>query len=204
MALAPHAPPPVAPDPMLFGAVFVKKSFVIPSTSFHRADATHWTLDMRACVGDRQSVHDVRDVCLFIPDANLLDASSALALYVQAGDSPWEYRGCVSNANPSEVFPLQWPRSPDGSLYPDATVGVSVENAADVAEKERMALGSKETFAKRVATDLFRYMESFQAATAISAEHMVVPMNVLDRWFIKFQDKFKRDPDFLTRREEQA
>ena len=75
---------------------------------------------------------------------------------------------------------------------------------ADGAEKERMALGSKETFAKRVATDLFRYMESFQAATAISAEHMVVPMNVLDRWFIKFQDKFRRDPDFLTRREEQA
>ena len=28
---------------------------------------------------------------------------------------------------------------------------------------------------------------------------MTVPMNVLDRWFTKFQHKFKRDPDFLTR-----
>ena len=28
---------------------------------------------------------------------------------------------------------------------------------------------------------------------------MVVHMNVLDRWFTKFQDKFRRDPDFLTR-----
>jgi hypothetical protein len=32
----------------------------------------------------------------------------ARVLYVQAGNSTWEYRGCVSNTSPSEVFPLQW------------------------------------------------------------------------------------------------
>jgi ribulose-phosphate 3-epimerase len=183
---------------MVFGAVFVRKSFVIPSTAFARTDHTHWTLDLRHCVGEA-SYADVRDVCLFIPDGNLLDDSQALALYVQAGNSEWEYRGCVSNGSPSEVFPLQWPTAPDGSLFLNATIGVSVEPVADLAAKESLKLGSKETFAKRVAMDLFRYMESFQAATAISADHMVVPMNVLDRWFTKFQEKFRRDPDFLTR-----
>jgi hypothetical protein len=196
MALVHHGAPP---DPMVFGAVFVRKSFVIPSTAFVRTDATHWTLDMRQCVGEGGSVADVRDVCLFIPDGSLLDASQALALYVQAGNSAWEYRGCVSNGAPSEVFPLQWPTAPDGTLPANAAIGVGVEPVAELANKESAKLGSKETFAKRVAMDLFRYMESFQAATAVSADHMVVPMNVLDRWFTKFQDKFRRDPDFLTR-----
>jgi hypothetical protein len=53
------------PAPAVFGAVFVRKSFVIPSTAFTRVDRTHWTLDMRQCVGDA-SYADVRDVCLFI------------------------------------------------------------------------------------------------------------------------------------------
>jgi ribulose-phosphate 3-epimerase len=98
------------------------------------------------------------------------------------------------------VFPLQWPTAPDGTLSANAMIGVGVEPVAELAAKESAKLGSKETFAKRVAMDLFRYMESFQAATAVSADHMVVPMNVLDRWFTKFQDKFRRDPDFLTAR----
>jgi|AntAceMinimDraft_12_1070368.scaffolds.fasta_scaffold73468_1 hypothetical protein len=31
---------------MLFGVVFVKKSFVIGSDAFTRVDPTHWTLDV--------------------------------------------------------------------------------------------------------------------------------------------------------------
>ena len=59
---------------------------------------------------------------------------------------------------------------------------------AEVADKEQRVLGSKEHFAKRVAMDLFRYMESFQAATVLNSEQMVVPLNILDRWFTKFVD----------------
>lgn len=122
-----------------------------------------------------------------------------LALYVQAGTGTWEYRGCVRNAAPSEVFPTQWPTQSDGSLFPVAQIGIAVEPLADVEGKESTKLGSKETFARRVAFDLFRFMESFQQNVGTSSEFMTVPMNVLDRWFTKFQHKFKRDPDFLTR-----
>ena len=192
------APQPV---PMVFGAVFVRRSFVIPSTAMVKVDNTHWTLDMRQIVGGA-SYGDVRDVCLFITEGNLLDDNSALALYVQAGTSDWEYRGCVRNALPSEVFSMKWPTQSDGSLFPNAQIGISVEPLVAVSGKESQKVGSKETFAKRVAMDLFRYMESFQATTQVSHEYMTVPMNVLDRWFTKFQQKFRRDPDFLTRAEE--
>ena len=200
MALVPSS----APASPLFGVAFVRKSFVIPSDAFARADATNWTLDLRRYVPPGVPYGDVRDVCMFIPDGNVLDAHSALALYVQAGTSAWEYRGCVSNVSPSEVFPLQWPQLADGSLPECAQIGVSIEPLAEVAGKEQIVLGSKEEFARRVAMDLFRYMESFQAATQVSQEHMVVPMNVLDRWFNKFQTKFRLDPNFLTRQKEQS
>ena len=69
----------------VFGVVFVRKSFAIGSDAFTRVDQTHWTLDLQRFVGATGNYADVRDVCLFIPDANLLDNNSALVLYVQAG-----------------------------------------------------------------------------------------------------------------------
>lgn len=42
-------------------------------------------------------------------------------------------------------------------------------------------------------------MESFNAGTA-GGDQLVLPSNVLERWFKRFEDKFRRDPDFLVRR----
>lgn len=58
----------------------------------------------------------------------------------------------------------------------------------------------REEFAKLVGVDLFRFMESFQK-TAVG-DHLVVPANVLDRWFFRFQEKYRKDPDFLSRDKE--
>ena len=104
----------------------MKRSFVIPSTSFTQVDATHWTLDVSALTGG--AFGEVRDVCLFVPGGGLLPLDAGLALHVQSGASGWEYRGAVSNAVPSEVLPTAWPRPEGGDgYYPTAQVGVSVE-----------------------------------------------------------------------------
>lgn len=76
--------------------------------------------------------------------------------------------------------------------------GISLEPAAQLAAKESAKMGAREDFAKRVAFNLFRYMESFGGATG---DKIVVPTNVLDSWFKRFQEKFQRDPDFLARQE---
>lgn len=47
-----------------------------------------------------------------------------------------------------------------------------------------------------------RYMESFNAGS--SGDTLVLPSNVLEQWFSKFEHKFRRDPDFLIRRGEVA
>lgn len=128
----------------------------------------------------------------------MLDDNSALCFYIQAGNNPWEYCGCVANAKPSDVFALRWPVSESGEPFPTAAVGVSVEPLAAALEKEAAVVQHKETFAKRVAEDLFHFMQSFQGPES-SSDRMVVPTNIFTRWLEKFTAKFRRDPAFLDR-----
>ena len=81
---------------------------------------------------------------------------------------------------------------------PLSCAGVSLEPAADLAARESAKMGAREDFAKRVAFNLFRFMESFGGA---DGDKIMVPTNILDLWFKRFQHKFQRDPDFLARQE---
>lgn len=72
---------------------------------------------------------------------------------------------------------------------------VSEMCAAEVLQREGTKLASRQEFAKRVAMDLFRYMESFNKGVA--GDMLVLPTNCLEQWFKKFDDKFRRNPDFL-------
>ena len=74
---------------------------------------------------------------------------------------------------------------------------------ADLAQKEGASLASRLDFGRRVALDLFRYIESF-AAPGAGGTAIVLPAGALDAWFSKFSAKFRRDPDFLLRHDEGA
>ena len=66
----------------------------------------------------------------------------------------------------------------------------------ELAQKEGSKLAGRQEYAKRVAMDLYHFMESFNVGTQ-GGEHLVLPTNCLERWFLKFDEKYKRDPDFL-------
>ncbi|KAK9842081.1 hypothetical protein WJX81_007612 [Elliptochloris bilobata] len=180
----------------LFGALFIGHSFPIADSSFVRVDATHWVFDVGA-VGP-QSVLALKEVAVFLTQP-LPDAASALGVYVSVGGVEWHFRGYVANSHPSEVMPLQWPEPEQcRRLAPGPGVfqlGVSVEPLAEVAVKEGSKLVGRQEYAKRVALDLYRFMESFNVGVA--GDRLVLPTNVLEQWFVKFDQKFKRDPDFL-------
>jgi hypothetical protein len=172
---------------MLFGIIFVRNSYVVPSESFTQVDATHWTLDVSALGGGAYA--DVRDVCLFVPAAGLLPPGAGLALHVQAGDSGWEYRGAVGEAQPSDVLATCWPRPEGGGQYATAQVGVSVEPLAELATREATAVASKQEYARRVALDMFRFMQSFP--TTPRGDTLLIPANVLELWLAKFETKVR-------------
>lgn len=52
---------------------------------------------------------ELQEVSLFLVQSGTLDPTLALGLYISVGGAEWQYRGYVSNTQPSEVMPLQWP-----------------------------------------------------------------------------------------------
>ncbi|KAL6004552.1 hypothetical protein ACLOJK_005107 [Asimina triloba] len=52
----------------------------------------------------------------------------------------------------------------------------------------------KERMVMKVKENLFNFMQSFYS---VDGSRMVVPMDILDRWFRKFQERAKRNPEYL-------
>ena len=130
-----------------FGVCFIGKSFPITDSSFVRADQTHWvsvfsgvcrqhrcTISVPALsqVFDVSTVtpnyKELQEVSLFLVQPGTLDPSLALGLYISIGGAEWQYRGYVSNSQPSEVMPLQWPEDEPLTVGPGCIqLGVSLE-----------------------------------------------------------------------------
>lgn len=75
-----------------------------------------------------------------------------------------------------------------------AKIGVSVEDAAALPSLDMTAERRIERMAMKVGENLFNYMQSF---CGLDGSKLIVPMDILDRWFKKFQERAKRDPDYL-------
>ena len=185
---------------MAFSLCFLGSSYPIPSSSFTQVDATHFAIDCFNALGPAP-LSKLKDVCLFLNTPNSISQDAALALYIKLGDGAWAYRGAVHASHPSAAMSLSWPISEEQQSIPlvssAAMIGIALEPLSECMAKEGSEMGSKEEFAKRVGMDLFRFMESFQ--TVQMGDQLVVPSNVLDKWFCKFQHRFRTDPDFLTR-----
>ncbi len=63
-------------------------------------------------------------------------------------------------------------------------------HAEEAVQREGTKLASRQEFAKRVALDLFRFMESFNKG--VQGDMLVLPTNCLELWFQKFDSKFRR------------
>jgi hypothetical protein len=119
----------------------------------------------------------------------------------------FELLGALTPARPSGVFPTKWSEndqviellSAGNSLL--VTIGVSVEPLASVQNLVGSVSdphASRLFVAERIAADLFRFMQSFDTGAAGSSL-MVVPNNIFERWFKRFENKFRRDPSFFLR-----
>ncbi|KAH1072026.1 hypothetical protein J1N35_024354 [Gossypium stocksii] len=183
----------------MFGVVFPNRSFPMDISSFTQIDTFHWVLDMNTFVGE--SYHQIGDMCIFLLNNFTLPPDKALAVYVQSPGSPFVFCGAVTLQRPSAVLSLIWPEpggqmqltAPD-SAAPSAKIGVSVEDLVALPSLDVSAEKKIERMALKVGENLFNFMQSF---CGVDGSKLVVPMDILDRWFKKFQEKAKRDSDFL-------
>ncbi|WOL12448.1 hypothetical protein Cni_G21214 [Canna indica] len=181
---------------MMFGVVFPERSYPMDALAFAQIDPLHWLLDMASLVGD--AYRDVKDLCVFLLPAAAasLPPGKGLAVYVQPPGHPFLFCGAVHPARPSALLALPWPDPADApAATGSAKIGISVEDLASLppvadAGAERRA----ERLALKVGENLFNFMQSF---CGVDGSRLVVPMDILDRWFKKFQERAKRDPSYL-------
>ena len=82
------------------------------------------------------------------------------------------------------------------------TIGISVEpltNVENVGCVEQQVQNGKLFVAQKIASDLFKFMQSFDTGTSGDSNLMVVPKNIFDRWFKRFSNRFQRDPNFFLK-----
>eukprot|EP00891_Asterochloris_glomerata_P001593 jgi/Astpho2/1593/e_gw1.00028.60.1_t len=180
-----------------FGVVFVGSSYPVSHEQFARVDATHWVLDVGVTVNPNYT--ELKEVALFLlQPGSSVPEGAGLGLYISVGGAEWQYRGQVSAKHPSEVMPLQWPEPKPSQVIGPGVVqlGISMEPQGELEQKEGVQVASRAEFAKRVALDLFRFMESFNVSAA--GDQLVVPANIIERWHDKFVSRLQRDKDFLA------
>ena len=70
--------------------------------------------------------------------------------------------------------------------------------------EKTMKEDSRRTYARCVAQNLYNFMNSYSSDLSTinpynSSNYMVVPQDFLDKWFKKFEEKFRRDHKFIFR-----
>ncbi|KAJ7297119.1 hypothetical protein O6H91_11G117200 [Diphasiastrum complanatum] len=184
--------------PRMFGVVFPNRSFPLDVASFTQIDSFHWVLDMNVFVGE--AYDQVKDICIFLLNEFSLPPDKALAVYVQSPGSPFQYCGAVYSACPSAVLSLVWPK-PGGQMQITASespltakIGIAAEDLVSLPALNMGQFHRIEELAMKVGENLFNFMQSFSGG---EGGRLVVPLNILDQWFKKFQERAKKDPEYL-------
>jgi hypothetical protein len=206
--------------PPPFVIVFPSLTSLIPSAHFNQVSPTQWVLDLSQPTV-APLLHTLpRELLFTLSTPNALPADDfgaqiALSLYtvVIDGTNPnappeHSFRGYLSNAHPSALFPV-FVETHSSNDYANKRfqVHIVVEPLAEVQQKETSKQATKADFCKRVGMDLFNFIQSYSGQTAdpsaiARGDQLIVPANVIDRWWTRFRNRMARDPDFLLRQAE--
>ena len=161
--------------------------------NFVQISETQWTTDIA-------SPGRVNNLTFFLQ--NPLPASCALAL--SSSSYPYqsiEFLGAIANERPSDIVHTGWSFKPEQSSNPMKLL-ISLERIENIASLVETKASSdiRQVYAKKVALNLFRFMESFNKNTS-QQELLVLPCDVLDKWLIRFENKFRLDPNFVLNTE---
>ena len=183
-------------------------------TDFQAIDQGKCVLTM-SCPGDLAApLASVTEVGLFLMPNAPLPAGHGVLCYWQItaavskpGQPPaatgYELLGAMAPQKPSAIFQTGWAEHEQlveissTGVPVNVTIAVSIEplnNIENITRKPERRL----FVAQKVAMDLFKFLQSFDSGTG-GLGNMVVPTNIFDRWLQRFENKFRRDPNFFLR-----
>jgi hypothetical protein len=137
---------------------------------------------------------------MFITDRIPDDCGAALYYSVPPYQTQ-QFIGCVCNQRPSDVFYTGWALDQNVNFYPTIKIGVQMEKLKNIemAFKEKIQIDINQEFAKRLAKNLYNYIDSFNQNQDQNRQLLAVPVNSLEKWYSKFLAKYQVDPNFLMK-----
>ena len=95
-----------------------------------------------------------------------------------------------SNNSPAGIMPTSLPSAaltaPDVGSLMNQTINSQTTN-------HRLLV------AQKIALDLFHFMQSFDTPS-VNNNMMMVPTNIFDRWYQRFENRYRRDPNFFLKK----
>ena len=151
-------------------------------------------------VADVNNPKCVNNISMFITDRIPDDCGAALYYSVPPYQTQ-QFIGCVCNQRPSDVFYTGWALDPNVNIYPAIKIGVQMEKLKNIemAFKEKIQIDINQEFAKRLAKNLYNYIDSFNQNQDQNRKLLAVPINSLEKWYTKFLAKYQVDPNFLMK-----
>ena len=144
---------------------------------------------------------NVNNISLFLEEP-LPEGYGAAMYYSLYPYKESQFLGCVANLRPSDVFYTGW------SLNPEITndlvkLCVKIESLEII----RGSFGSKvkndinQEFAKRIAKNLFNFLDSYNKNQDQNKNLLIVPLTSLSDWYDKFIMRYNIDPYFLFKKD---
>jgi hypothetical protein len=142
----------------------------------------------------------ITELSVFLLPGARLPEGKGLSIYFSVpGSVSWTALGALWPAQQSAVFRPSFASTPEIASAPAVHLGIALESAAEVINLVQ-ATSSKEFdklgFAHYVARDIFTYLQSFSRVEA-GGERIVLPSDALDRWLKRFEERYRRDPNFM-------
>ena len=153
----------------------------------------------------------VNEIVCFLTNPQSLPPNHGVLLYWQLSyaqeQSGFELLGSLTPDRPSEILRTGWGEHSQfmcvgPNMAAQVTIGLSIEpmdSVRNVAMATNTRNQSKRPLvAQKIAQDLLNFMNSFDSGASGSSQ-MVVPKNIFERWWQRFENKSKRDPNFFMK-----
>ena len=159
-------------------------------------------LTNNSVVIDVNNPKSVNNITLFQTEALPDDCGAALYYSVPPYES-LQFIGCVCNIRPSDVFYTGWSLNPNVNMFQQIKICVKLDKLSNLkmAFEEKIKVDINQEFAKRVAKNLYNFLDSYNQNQDMNKNVLIVPINTLEKWYDKFNEKYKVDPNFIMKTE---
>lgn len=172
---------------------------VIPGNPVHRGGP----ITNNMVVLDVVNPKSVNNIGLYLEEP-LFEGYGASMYYSISPFIDLQFLGCVANQRPSDIFYTGWNLNPEIQVNTLMKICIKLESLDVIKE----SFGSKvksdvnQEFAKRIAKNLFNFLDSYNKNQDLSQDLLVVPLTSLQNWYDKFNLQYNIDPNFLFKTNE--